>query len=107
MSGKLALLWCLPALMIALALPMVLGKIPPNRYYGFRTRKTLSNSEIWYRANRGAGIDLIIASLASLLASAMLVPLLGKEAAFPASLLLFVVASMLATGISFRRVGKL
>jgi uncharacterized membrane protein len=66
LAGKLAILWIVPVLTIALSIPMVLGKIPPNRFYGFRTRKTLSNPEVWYRANRLAGIDLIVATLASL-----------------------------------------
>ena len=65
LAGKLAILSIVPVLTIALSIPMVLGKIPPNRFYGFRTRKTLSNPEVWYRANRLAGIDLIVASLAT------------------------------------------
>jgi hypothetical protein len=36
-AGKLAILWIVPVLTIALSIPMVFGKIPPNRFYGFRT----------------------------------------------------------------------
>jgi hypothetical protein len=64
---------------------MVLGKIPPHHFYGFRTRKTLSNPEVWYRANRLAGIDLIVASRASLFASALVIPLLPEQVAVSAS----------------------
>ncbi len=34
---------------------MILGKIPPNRFYGFRSSATLADSEVWYPANRAAG----------------------------------------------------
>jgi uncharacterized membrane protein len=103
----LTVLWIAQVLAIALAIPMVLGKIPPNRLYGFRTRKTLSNPEIWYRANRLAGIDLIVASLTSLLSSALLILLLPEQVALATSALLFAVATMLATGIGFWQVRKL
>ncbi|MGA2960724.1 MAG: SdpI family protein [Candidatus Korobacteraceae bacterium] len=106
-AGKLAILWIAPVLTIALSIPMVFGKIPPNRFYGFRTRKTLSNPDIWYRANRHAGIDLIVASLASLLASALLIPLLTEHEALFASVLVFAMGALLATGISLWRLRKL
>ena len=34
---------------------MILGKVPPNGAYGFRTPKTLSSEDVWYPANRAAG----------------------------------------------------
>jgi uncharacterized membrane protein len=42
-------------LMIVTSIPMILGKVPPNPIYGFRTRKTLSDPEIWYDVNAYAG----------------------------------------------------
>jgi uncharacterized membrane protein len=36
--------------------------VPPNRVYGFRTRQTLWNRELWFRANRFAGWLFFIAS---------------------------------------------
>ncbi len=57
-------LW-LPLLTILLGLPMIMGLVSQNGIYGFRTTKTLSSPEIWHRANRMAGWDLVIASLAS------------------------------------------
>ena len=38
-------------LLIALSVPTLLGRIPPNSLYGFRTSKTLSNPNTWYAAN--------------------------------------------------------
>ncbi|QSQ15719.1 SdpI family protein [Myxococcus landrumensis] len=46
---------------IVLGVPLVLGKVPPNGGYGFRTPKTLSDPRIWYAANRVTGQDLVIA----------------------------------------------
>jgi uncharacterized membrane protein len=54
-------------LFIALAIPLILQKVPPNCVYGFRTRKTLSNEATWYKANRFFGCGLVAAALLSLL----------------------------------------
>jgi uncharacterized membrane protein len=48
-------------LFIGISIPTILGRVPPNRYYGFRTKKTLSDPRIWYEANRLSGHDLLIA----------------------------------------------
>lgn len=52
------------ALFVVLGIPLALGKVPPNWFYGFRTPKTLSRSDIWYAANRAAGVDFTIAGVA-------------------------------------------
>ncbi|MGA9853808.1 MAG: SdpI family protein [Gammaproteobacteria bacterium] len=39
------------------------GLIPRNRFYGFRTQKTLTDGRTWYPANRFAGIAIMLASL--------------------------------------------
>jgi hypothetical protein len=57
--------YVLPALLVIAAIPMILGKVPPNRVYGFRTAKTLSSPEIWYPANRIAGWWAIAAGVAA------------------------------------------
>jgi uncharacterized membrane protein len=56
----------LPIIMAALALPMALGKVPPNPIYGFRTPKTLSSADIWYPANRAGGWFMIAAGALAL-----------------------------------------
>lgn len=38
-------------LMGILGIPMWLKKVKPNRYYGFRTKTTLNDPEIWYEVN--------------------------------------------------------
>lgn len=54
--------YLLPAILAALAVPLVLGMVPPNGLYGFRTPKTLSSPDIWYLANRFAGWLMIAAA---------------------------------------------
>jgi uncharacterized membrane protein len=55
-----------PVVMIPLGIPMMLRKIKPNLIYGFRTRKTLSDPEIWYEANAYAGKAMVVAGTVSL-----------------------------------------
>jgi uncharacterized membrane protein len=55
----------LPALMVAIACPLILGKVPPNPWYGLRTRRTMSSQALWYKANRMGGIYLILSTLAA------------------------------------------
>ncbi len=61
-------------LLIAVSVPMIRGRVKPNLFYGFRTRKTLSSKEIWYPANRYAGKALAIAgAVQSIVALGLLV----------------------------------
>ena len=45
----------LSVLCIAGGLPLAMNIIPPNRWAGVRTRKTLSDERIWYLANSYCG----------------------------------------------------
>jgi len=58
-------------LIAALAVPLILGKIPPNPLYGFRTPRTLSDPAVWYPANAyagrwllGSGLSIAITAIA-------------------------------------------
>lgn len=42
-------------LLILLGLPLYLRWMPPNRFYGFRTARTLNDRAAWYSVNRVAG----------------------------------------------------
>ncbi len=52
---------------VAVAIPMLLGKIPRNNFYGFRTKLTLSSDKIWYSTNRFSAIALIYWAVFNLL----------------------------------------
>jgi len=56
-------------LIIILAIPMILQRVRPNGWYGFRTRKTLSDEKIWYSANEYAGKALLLAGAVIVVAS--------------------------------------
>jgi uncharacterized membrane protein len=47
----------------ALYLPLVLGKVKPNRFYGIRTPEAFSSEENWYRINKSGAKALLPASI--------------------------------------------
>jgi uncharacterized membrane protein len=55
--------------------------VPPNHFYGCRTKNTLSDPNIWYEANRASGKDFLIAGLLVFVAS--LVTLVFGQGANP------------------------
>ena len=48
-------------LFVGLSIPLIQKRVPPNRYYGFRTARTLSDPKIWYEVNHLSGNDLFVA----------------------------------------------
>ena len=50
-------------LFILISIPLVMKKIDPNRYYGFRFSKALESSENWYTVNCYGGRQMIRWSL--------------------------------------------
>ncbi len=52
---------------IVLAIPMLMGKVPRNHFYGFRTKLSLSSDEIWYSTNRFSAKGLIYWAICNLL----------------------------------------
>ncbi len=58
--------------LIALAIPMIAGIVPPNGAYGVRTTATLASADIWYPANRVGGECILGAGVAMLLGSLLL-----------------------------------
>lgn len=48
-------------LFVGLSIPLIQNRVPPNRFYGFRTPKTLSDPKIWYEVNHISGNDLLVA----------------------------------------------
>ena len=60
-----------------LAIPMIMGLIGPNPFYGFRTRKSMSNREVWYEINAYSGWWLLADGLIVALVAAVV------YAAFP------------------------
>jgi len=59
------------ALLVLLAIPLWLQKIPPNGLYGFRVKKTMENEKTWYAVNRYSAPWLIATGL-GIVSSALL-----------------------------------
>ena len=52
-------------LLAVLSIPLILQKIGPNPWYGFRVKKTLDDPAVWYPVNTYAGKRLLAAGLVS------------------------------------------
>lgn len=69
------LLLAIPILATLYALPLLFGWVGPNSMYGFRNERTRANKALWYRANRIAGVAILVA-MAVCVALEFLIPLL-------------------------------
>jgi len=47
-------------IMIGLAIPMILRRVPPNPIYGLRVPATFADEWVWYEANARSGRDLLV-----------------------------------------------
>ena len=97
-------LW-LPLMLIAVSIPLVIGVVPPNWIYGFRTAKTMSNPQIWYEANRHAGANLIAAGVWTMVLCGGIVGRFGEKATavLPLVLLVMVLGSAAVSLLQLRK----
>ncbi|MCS7044289.1 MAG: SdpI family protein [Bryobacteraceae bacterium] len=58
-------LLAIPAILILVSLPLAFGLVPLNRWYGYRTPRSMSSPAEWRRLNRIAGMAVIAAALVS------------------------------------------
>lgn len=70
-------------LLMALAVPLMRRRVPPNPLYGLRVRATFADSFVWYEANAANGRDLFLLGAALALAAAVLPWTLGEWAVVP------------------------
>ena len=55
----------LDLILAGIAIPLMRRRVPRNVWYGYRTRATLADDEIWYASNAHFGRGLLRACLAS------------------------------------------
>ncbi len=81
--------------MILISIPLIQRRVKPNYWYGFRTRKTLENEQVWYEVNAHAGKRLLIAGILITLAAIVvaLIPGITLDA-YALSVLAVVVVSL-------------
>lgn len=82
-------------LLIALGIPLIQGQVSPNSWYGFRTRKTLSDEKIWYAVNRVAGRDMVLAG-AIIILSALILLLAGARLGFAVTVATLLMITLLS-----------
>lgn len=66
MTSQTLQLLMMSSVLALLALPLIFKWVPPNRIYGFRTIRTLADTDVWYRANRYCGWAILLASAVSI-----------------------------------------
>ena len=70
------------SVLVALSIPLIRGRVPPNSAYGFRVKRTLENPGIWYPANRYAAYHILAVGVAIAIAATALylLPQVGFQA---------------------------
>jgi hypothetical protein len=95
-------------LLVALNGPLIAGRIPPNRWYGFRTPRVIADERVWYPVNRMAGVygaafGVVLLALVAAGAVGLLGPaMIGGTVAVGAPLMvlaMFVHAARIVAGI--------
>jgi hypothetical protein len=56
----------------AISIPLIQRRIKPNYWYGFRTRRTLSDPAVWYEVNAYAGKRLLANGIITTIAAVVL-----------------------------------
>src|SRR5437868_6948065 len=82
---------------VALGIPLKQGRVPPNRFYGFRTPRTMTDEKIWYPANRVLGIDMIRAGVVIVAVSLLMLALRGFVPSDTA--VVVIIATMIGTAV--------
>ena len=83
------------AVLVGSGIPLYCRKVGPNKLFGFRTKLTMSDDEIWFAANQVAGQWLIITGIGTAI-SAIAAILVGMNEVETATL----VTGGMLTGIS-------
>ena len=99
----------LSLVLILIAIPLALRKVRPNVVYGYRTRATLSDEDVWYDANAYFGSRLIVACLCGAVAAWALYVLkpLPPDLFLPVSLVVLVAPTLVAAVATARFVKTL
>jgi uncharacterized membrane protein len=60
------------AVIAVLGMPLWVGMVPPNRFYGVRVAATLADEAVWYAVNKAAGRDMVAVGAVMLVLSTSL-----------------------------------
>src|SRR5207249_12060889 len=60
------------AILIGISIPLMQGRVGPNRWYGFRVRRTLEDPNVWYPVNSYSGWRLFAVGVVEIIVAAAL-----------------------------------
>ena len=63
MEMMLVMNLCTGLVLAGLSIPLILGKVKPNGWYGFRVKTTMEDPAVWYAVNTYAGGWLLVTAL--------------------------------------------
>ena len=90
-----------------IAVPLALRKVPRNRIYGIRTRRTLADEAAWYETNAYGGRCLVAASAVTIVTVTVLhAAAVPPGVLTPACLAALVVPSLVAAILALRHAGR-
>jgi hypothetical protein len=101
---------CVGGMIALVSLPLILGKIGPNPFYGLRVKRTLDDPAAWYAGNRYASWGMLAtAALLMLVATTgyALMPDLGMPAYALTCLAAMVVGLLVSLVLTFRYLRRL
>jgi hypothetical protein len=109
MTSLLAMYVIFGLLLAGLSVPLLLDKIPPNGWYGFRVPSTLYNAELWYKVNRYMARWMLATGIITAGGAVALffVPGLSVDAYAWLCLLVFALPFGLGVALSFRYLRKI
>jgi len=85
-------------------IPLILKLVPPNRFYGFRTKRTISDPDLWFRANQFAGWALLIAAAISAALAFLPTGIQGNPTSWTLELLVPLFAAVVACIVYLKRI---
>ncbi|HEV7920916.1 MAG TPA: SdpI family protein [Thermoanaerobaculia bacterium] len=85
--------------LVAFSIPLVLRKVPPNRWYGIRIAATFADEVVWYEANAASGRDMLILGILQVA--------LGLVAPLAFNIIVLIAGSMLFTTVGVRRAKRM
>lgn len=96
-----------PLMVFAVSVPLMMGIVPRNRWYGFRTPKTLSSDAVWFEANKIGGRYFVIAGVFQLIAittGCMVWPTQANHLVLPYAGILILLPLLVAVALWFVRI---
>src|SRR5438309_9372042 len=72
MEILLILFVCSGFILVGISIPLIMGKIGPNPWYGFRVRRTLSDPVVWYAVNAYSAKRLLAVGIVNIVSAIVL-----------------------------------